>query len=472
MSGLAVAHHLETAGVPFVLFEAARAPGGVMRTEHVDGLPLDVGPQRTRMTREVRELVEAAGLEDELVFADEELPLYVYRNGQLRPVPFSVGQAVGTDLLSWTGKLRILLEPLTSGLDPDETVADFFIRKFGREAYENMIGPLYGGLYASDPARMYARHGLSITLDHFGVEGSLLWAMIRRGTRARTTVETITFRDGLQRLPERLAERMAGSVRLGSPVTAVEPRPGGGWTLRVGSLPEERGLRDEGHDPLAGLSLAGGPRGAPGGPTPEGRGGSRDETGGGRDETSEDRAGTADTVTVDRLVLSAPAPVCARLLHPHAPEAAVHLDRLNYNPLAVVHLRSECDLAGLGFQVAFGEKLETRGVTWNASMFDRDGVYTVYLGGMKHPAFVHRPDDEIGRTAREEFGRVTGCEAEVLKVSRTHIPAWDGSWDALDEVELPAGVVACANWSARPGIPGRLIQAKRVAGELAAAAGS
>ncbi|HZD04303.1 MAG TPA: hypothetical protein VE173_05275, partial [Longimicrobiales bacterium] len=81
------------------------------------------------------------------------------------------------------------------------------------------------------------------------------------------------------------------------------------------------------------------------------------------------------------------------------------------------------------------------------------------LGGMKHPALVDWPDARIAATALDEFEAVTGARAEPLNVSRTYVPAWDGSWDALDGLDLPEGVHVCANWAARPGIPGRAVQA-------------
>lgn len=431
ISGLAVAWHLRRLGVPHVLFEAEDEPGGVMRSRTVEGRVVDLGPQRTRMTSDVRELVEGTGLEGEVLEADPSLPLYVYRNGKLRQVPFALEAAVRTDLIGLTGKLRILLEPLTEPLRPDETVADFFTRKFGAEAYQNMIGPLYGGLYASDPARMHARHGLSTTLDHLGVKGSLLMAMLRRGTRARQELATITFRDGLGTLPAALAEADRHNVRLGTPVVAVEPRSSGGYRLRV---TERLSGAGNGADPLSALRMAA-------------------ESGG-------------DAVDVDAVVLAAPAPVCARLLRPLAPEAAGRMESLRYNSLAVVHVDAGSGLEGLGYQVAFGEALETRGVTWNDAMFDRNGVHTAYLGGMRHPGLVNEPDGRIADIALEEFRMVTGRDARALLVSRTHIPAWDASWDALDGLVLPEGMHLCANWSARPGIPGRLIQAKRVVGAL------
>lgn len=424
ISGLAVAWHLRERGIDCVVLEADDAPGGVMRTHRAEGLPLDVGPQRTRMTGEVEELVTAAGLHDEVLEAPEGVPLYVYRAGKLREVPFSAGAAFRTDLLSWRGKARVLAEPFTSGLRPDESVERYFTRKFGREAYDSMIGPLYGGLYASDPGRMYARHGLSTTLDHFGVSGSLLLAALRRGAKARSSIPTISFTGGMQMLPERLAGKLGTRFRPGSTVTAVRPpddvEPGRDDTLR----PAWR-LEIEGSEPL----------------------------------------------DVDGVVLALPAPHAARILEGAAPEAAARIGELRYNRLAVAHMRAMerpggVSLRGFGYQIAFGEALETRGCTWNGALFGRDGLCAAYLGGMKDPELVERDDERIADTALEEFRTVTGHDARVLQVSRTWIPAWDGTWDALDGLELPPGIDVCANWNARPGIPGRAIMAKRLARRL------
>lgn len=409
ISGLVLGHHLGRAGVPHAIFEAAEEPGGVMRTVERQGVPLDLGPQRTRLTPDLAELIERVGLQDELVFARNDLPLWTYRAGKLRRVPLSPSEALTTDAVSLVGKLRMLLEPFTAGPKPDESVETFLTRKFGREAYEAFLGPLYGGLYASDPGRMMARHGLAVTLREFGVKGSLLLVALRKGLSARRRIPTVSFRDGLGTLPSALAREAGSAFRPASAITRMR-RVGDRLVLVVGKGDEQ--------------------------------------------------------VEVDRVVLALPSPAAAKLLGEVAPAAAERVAALNVNHLAVVHLESDCDLEGFGYQVAFGEPLETRGVTWNASMFDRPGVHTAYLGGMKNPRAADWPDERLRAVAESEFETVTGWPARSLHVSRTQIPAWDESWDALDGLRLPRDVHVCANWSGRPGIPGRLAQARRVASEI------
>ena len=117
--------------------------------------------------------------------------------------------------------------------------------------------------------------------------------------------------------------------------------------------------------------------------------------------------------------------------------------------------------------MSLAEQLSTRGVTFNDSLFGRRGVYTAYLGGAKNPEVVERPDEEAAEIAVREFREATGYHARALSVARERMPAWDRSWEALQGMQLPAGIRLAANWESRPGIPGRLAQAKRLAGGLA-----
>lgn len=410
ISGLALARELDALGVECVVLEADERTGGVIHSLRHDGRLLELGPQRSRLTAGMRELVAELRLEESVLTAAVDLPLYVYRAGALRRVPFSVRAFARTDLLSARGKLRMLREPTTEGLLPDETARDFFVRKFGEEAYANLIAPLYGGLYAGDPGRMPARFALRGALRELGGGRSLLMAMLRRRRALARPAPPLSFREGLQELTDALYRQRPERVVLGARVRRIARR-GRHYVLLTS-------------DSTANLEC-------------------------------------------ERVVITAPADAASALLTEVAPGAAERIATLHYNPLAIVHLHSDCDLRGLGYQVAFGEELATRGVTFNASMFGRDGVFTAYLGGVHNPGLVDMPDEWIGETAANEFRLVTGREASILRVGRTRIPAWDETWSAWDELELPDGIHFLANYQARMGLPGRLTEAERLASELA-----
>ena len=406
LTGLALAHELARRGIEHVVLEAADRPGGVIRSERVEGRVLELGPQRGRMTADLSALVAELGIAHEVIYAPPDLPLFVYADGTLRPVPFSAWSVLAGDLLTWRGKLRLALEPFTAGPRDDERVASLLTRKLGREAYERLVGPLYGGLYASDPANMDVGLSLGHVLREFGVRRSFLLPLLRRGGSIDVPL-ACSFVDGMQTLTDALHGAHARSVRLATPASGLAPA-GNAWTIE----------------------LDGG------------------------------------AIDVEVVVLTCDARAAAGLLSRAAPKAAERLGKLVYNPLGVVHLHAETDLRGLGYQVALGEELATRGVTWNDSLFGREGVYTAYLGGAQNPAVVEEPDGTLGRLAADEFRRVTGYDARVLAVARERMPAWDVSWRALEGLELPRAIRIAANWMSRPGIPGRLAEARRLAERL------
>jgi len=410
ITGLALTHYCRERGVDAVAFEASSEPGGVIRSSRVDGRVLEHGPQRTRLTPEIEGLVDDCGLRDHLRTADTDLPLYVYADGRLRQVPFSPRAFLSTDLLSLRGKVRLLAEPLTEGARDDETAADYFVRKFGREAYHNLVEPLFGGIYGSDPAEMPGKYALQ-TVRKMERSGSLVRAAINRRLEGKERQPPVSFADGMAQLPRALYDHNADRVELETPVDRIAPA--------------ETGYRLE---------------------------------------------TDAGSHVVDRVVVTTRADVAAGLLTDVDAGSARALRRLYYNPLAYVHLHSDAAPAGYGYQVRHDEPLHTLGVTWNASLFDRDGVYTCFLGGMENPGMVDRSERELGRIASEEFEAVLGASATVLSVTKhpRGIPAYDGSWTAMEDVDLPDGVTLASNYAGRMGVPARVREAKRLAEQFAA----
>ncbi len=408
ITGLALGWELDQLGADFVVLEARARPGGVIRSSQVDGRILDWGPQRIRLTAGMTRLVEQLGLQQQLVTAPSDLALYVYREGRLRPVPFSAHRFLTSDIVSLGAKLRVLLEPFTSTADPEERVADYFRRKLGDELYETVVAPLYGGLYGSDPADMQVGVSLIHVLREFGIHRSLLLPLLRRGGRV-VPPPACTFRDGMHTLPNAIAVALGDRLRLETRVRSLEAT-GSGWRLET----------DEGF------------------------------------------------LDAEAVVLTPPAPVTSGLLEHVAPAAAAAIGTLHYNSLGVVHLDAETDLRGLGFQVAFTEtQLALRGVTFNDSLFGRPNLYTAYLGGARHPEVAEMDDGSLAELARREFRICTGYDARVLSVDRERMPAWDVTWAALQGLTLPEGLHLAANWWSRPGLPGRLAEAARVSRAVA-----
>jgi len=412
ITGLALTHALARRGVDSILFEGADDVGGVIRTRRPDGRIVELGPQRTRLSPPVRRLVDELELRAEILEARSRARLFIWARGRLRAVPNRPSGLLTGDLLSPAGRARAALEPLTGGIGPRESVARYFRRKAGHEAYGRLFGPLVSATFGSDPETMPAARVLPMLLGPLGVKRSLL-AAARRWQPAASP-PAFTFRAGMATLPHALARRHADRVRVATPVRELR----------------RSGRRFE--------IVHGGPR--------------------------------PDSEVVDHVAIATPAPAAADLLRTTAPAAADRLAGLRYHRVAVVPLQVESAPEGFGFQVALGERWRTRGVTWNASLFGRDGLCTAYLGGGLDPDVAAWDAARLERTAATEYEAIHGAAATPIGSARPGLPAYDGSWAALDVLDLPPGVTLAAGYTGRLGLSSRIAQAESVAERLAARA--
>lgn len=409
ISGLALVRELRERDVDVVAYEATDEPGGIMRSQTVDGRVLELGPQRLRLTPQIEGLLADLELTDQLRHGTDG-PLFVYRDGTLRVAPLSVREAIGTDLLSWRGKLRILLEPLVGGPpEPGESVEGYLTRAFGPEAATQFLAPVYSGLYGTHPDDMPVEHSLGRALERTGIEGSLLVWVLRRLLQGRETPPICSLDSGLGAIPRAIYERHADRIHLETPVETVQPASDG-YRLET-------------------------PRG----------------------ET-----------TVDSLVVTTPAPTAADLLE-DVGGVADHLAQLAYTPIAMAYLTADYDGEGIGAIVPDHAPLAISGCTFNDSLLDRDRLYTCYLDPGSYPDLAAASDEELGEVAATAFEQLTGGSAEPLHIHRWSpgMPAYDESWATLEALEVPENLHLCANYMDRPGIPGRLRHASRVAEQLA-----
>ena len=409
ITGLALTHALARLDVDSILFEKSDEVGGVIRTARPDGRVVELGPQRTRLVPPVRRLVDELDLGPEILEASPGARLFMWADGRLRVIPNRPGALLTGDLLSPAGRARVTLEPLTRGLRGGESVARYFCRKAGAQAYRRLFGPLISATFGSDPEAMPAGRVLPLLLEPLGVKRSLLAAARRR--MPGETPPACTFRAGMSTLPRTIAARHPERVRFPAPVEGIR-RSGRGFEIAHGGA----------------------------------------------------RPGSA---VVDDVVLTVPAPEAARLLRGVAPAAADRLSRLRYNRIVVCPLEVERAGEGFGFQVALGESWRTRGVTWNASLFGRESLCTAYLGGGLDPEVANWDSRRLGSTAAAEYEGIHGAAASPICTARPRLPAYDDSWAALDGLGLPRGITLAAGYTGRLGISSRIAEAEAVAQRLA-----
>ncbi|HUJ28413.1 MAG TPA: protoporphyrinogen oxidase [Myxococcales bacterium] len=211
MAGLSAAHELLRLGADPVVFEAAELAGGKVGSAREQGYVTENGPHF--FAGPLDALVAAAGLEGEVVNPQRPMTRWVHLGGRALKAP-------SMPLLARAGVFRALLEPLFARPPrDDQTLRDFLVSRFGRKAGGLAAAVMAAGVYAGDPEKLSARDAF----PKLAMPGSIL----RGAFRKRERRPLWALRAGVGSLPEALAQRLGGRVRLSTPVTSLQPS----WTV-------------------------------------------------------------------------------------------------------------------------------------------------------------------------------------------------------------------------------------------------
>ncbi len=249
IAGLTAGFRLKQRGIRVVVYESGDRVGGAIATERRDGYLADLGPNSlSAPSAAVRALLSDLTLLDSMVEASPEARnRYVVRKRKLLALPTSPPELLTTRLLSNTAKLAVFGEPLVDAGESlvEESVATFVRRRFNQEVLDYVVNPFVAGIFAGDPEQLSVRHALPHLYSLERAQGSVIKGFGRM-LRARPGEEAggsglVSFRQGLQEVPDALARELNPGIRLRAPVTQVRYGPKG-WT--VGAAYQQAELYD------------------------------------------------------------------------------------------------------------------------------------------------------------------------------------------------------------------------------------
>lgn len=228
LTGLSAAMALKQAGKNVLLLEKNAQAGGVIQSQKHEGYRLDFGANTTAYTPDIQQLVAELNLEDQLLFAEQAANTrYLCRNRTLHKVYPSPAFILSTKLLSLKGKWQLIREPFRQPLaQKEESVAAFFTRRLGQEAYTYLVEPVLGGIYAGNPAQM-SMEAVMPKLQIWEQEhGSLFRGMIAARKQAKANGEPsrriCSFREGMQQLPQAMAQFLGDAIQFGVEVISIK----------------------------------------------------------------------------------------------------------------------------------------------------------------------------------------------------------------------------------------------------------
>lgn len=250
IAGLTAAYVLQQQEYPVSVFEAANRPGGVIRSESIDGYLVEHGPNTIQTsTPLLTSYIERLGLEECRCWADDAAnKRYVVRDGTPQALPTSPPALLKTSLFSGRAKLRVLWEPFVppAPAHTEESVAAFTKRRLGPEILDYGINPFVAGIFAGDPEQLSLPHAFptlhTLEQEHGSVIGGMFKRMRARRAEPgapRPQRRSFSFRDGLQMLPGALARALGDAVRLDTPVAKIQPADDG-WLITTDDQPPRR----------------------------------------------------------------------------------------------------------------------------------------------------------------------------------------------------------------------------------------
>lgn len=379
ITGLTAAFRLSQKQVPVTLYEAGNRVGGPIQTLCENGYLSEYGPNTILETSpKIGSLIRDLGLEPRRIDSNPAMNKnYIIRNRKLVQLPMGAVRFLASPLFSISAKVRLSFEPFirTKPKTDDESLADFVVRRVGREFLDYAINPFVTGVYAGNPEDLSVRYGfpkLKALEDKYGsiMMGAVLGARERkkRPEIEKAKAKKLSFDDGLQILPDTIHAKLGSAVEMNSEVTRLRPATDG-WivTLKVNGREEQR--------------------------------------------------------THSAVILAAPAYRTAQIqIESEQPNYFSLLKEIVHPPVAriVTGFRREDvqdPLDGFGFLVPKAEKLNILGTTFSSSIFPNRApaghvLLTTFIGGCRQPELATLPADKLFDLTLRDLQRILGVRGK------------------------------------------------------------
>lgn len=234
ISGLTLAHRLKNAQWNVTLLENSNHTGGAIQTSREKGYLVESGPNTIQLTnRQTENFLHESGLKEEIVRpGPESQKRFLYRDGHVHPLPVNPLGAITTPLFSFKGKLRLAAELFIKARhsSEEESLASFARRRVGTEFLDYALNPMAGGIYAGDPEKLSVRHAFPkvyhLEKNYGGlIRGALHLKRERAKAGDAYPTQLISFRSGMQTLPDKLSHHLGTSLHTGATITSIRRNP-------------------------------------------------------------------------------------------------------------------------------------------------------------------------------------------------------------------------------------------------------
>ena len=445
ISGLTTAFWLAQSGVDVLVLEREPHVGGTMRTYRDGGWLIESGPNSALETTPLfSDMFAKLGIDGDHAYANPAADRrYILRDGTLHALPMSPGGFLSTRLWSMPAKFRLLKEPFIGRAKNEETVADFVVRRLGREFLDYAINPFVAGVFAGNPEQLSLRASFPKLYALEEKYGGLFKGMIRgarerkkRAEKAKDRARMFSFRNGMQTFPDAIGRALGERVCVECDVKSIAQAAQNG-----GSLP--------------------------------------------RYEVWFSREGSTRFVTAHAVCISIPARPAAGLIRQFHPLLSSSLEAVHYPPVTEVFLgfregRFRQKLDGFGYLVPQKENRNILGTIWSSTLFAGRApagycAFTSFVGGSRQPELAGRDDADVIRMVTEDINSIMGGKGkpDYSRIIRwaNAIPQYNiGHLDVMERIDefesRFAGMFVCSNYRGGISVGDCVMNGERTAGRI------
>lgn len=377
ISGLTLAYELEKVNKPYILIESSSRTGGFINSVQMNAYTLEVGPNSVLIDSAFQEFLDELNLSTEVEQAAAiNKNRFVYKNSCIQKIPSNPLSLLFSSFFSFEAKKSIFKEITNKTKTVEnESVHDFFTRRFSKSFTNYTIDPFATGIYAGDINQLLIEETFPSLVAYENEFGSIIKGVFKKGFGERR--KTASIKGGLQTITNTLTDKLS-SIKYNTQVLTIKPSNTG---IEV---------------------------------------------------TIQNNKDENEILVATDIVFCCPAFKASPILSEAFPPISKKLAQVNYAPIKAVFAafkRKDVGhpMNGFGCLYPSVESSFLAGCIWNSSIFkkrcpDDEVLTTSFIGGINHPEYTKLSDQEITSRAVAQLKKDLHIEGAPTFI---HVAGWD-----------------------------------------------
>jgi len=225
ISGLSTAYFLNKKNINDInIFESNSKAGGVIQTFKNDKYIYELGPN-TLSVSDSRIIDMFNDLDLKMIYPSiKSKNRFILKNGFIEKVPNSITSFLFSNLFSIKTKFKIFFEVFNNkkSNQQDESVHDFFERRFSSEFADYAINPFIAGTYSGNPENISLKHAFPSLFKIEKKYGSLTKGFLMKNkSDFKIKRKIISFKNGLFDLINALSIKFEDKIKYKAKINSI-----------------------------------------------------------------------------------------------------------------------------------------------------------------------------------------------------------------------------------------------------------